>query len=527
MHKVDFLYIYNMEKRQMTLEQYHSLQRENAMLKARVSCLEGQLAWYRKQLFGRKSEKHLPLDPDVLQQSLFGEELSSEEQQRVSTEVAKDQAVVARQLQAERSKRAVRKPIDTSTLRVEEEHLYPERITAGEYVELEPETTDTLVLKPAEVYIHRIVRHKYALKSHLQIAHPERKAFEIAALPAAPLHKCMASASILSDIILHKYLYHMPFYRVIQKYRELGLSLSASTLNDWFAATCEKLKPLYDCLRDEVLSKDYIQVDESTVPIIDNEKHRTVKGYMWCVRDAVAGNLFFHYDMGSRSARTAMKLLKDYQGAIQSDGYNVYDRFEGLQGKLMLGCWAHARRKFTEALEENRTLASEALVYIGKLYQIERQADEALLDCEQRRDKRKKEAYPLIITFEKWLEQTYRQVLDSSRIGKAIAYTYAILPKLSRYVLDGRYRIDNNLVENAIRPLAIGRKNYLFCGNDAAALRAAIVCSLIGCCKAAQVDPRIWMEDILSRMPQYELGKKDFAELLPENWRKAHLTSAL
>lgn len=193
----------------------------------------------------------------------------------------------------------------------------------------------------------------------------------------------------------------------------------------------------------------------------------------------------------------------------------------------MLGCWAHARRKFTEALEENHTLASEALVYIGKLYQIERQADEALLDYEQRRDKRKKEAYPLITALEKWLEQTYRQVLDPSRIGKAIAYTYAILPKLSRYVLDGRYRIDNNLVENAIRPLAIGRKNYLFCGNDAAAVRAAIVYSLIGCCKAAQVDPRIWMEDILSRIPQYELGKKDFAELLPENWRKAHTTSAL
>lgn len=207
----------------------------------------------------------------------------------------------------------------------------------------------------------------------------------------------------------------------------------------------------------------------------------------------------------------------------QSDGYNVYDRFEGLQGKLMLGCWAHARRKFTEALEENHTLASEALVYIGKLYQIERQADEALLDCEQHRDKRKKEAYPLITVFKKWLEQTYRQVLDSSRIGKAIAYTYAILPKLSRYVLDGRYRIDNNLVENTIRPLAIGRKNYLFCGNDAAAVRAA----LIGCCKAAQVDPRIWMEDILSRMPQYEFGKKDFAELLPENWRKAYASSAL
>lgn len=159
-----------------------------------------------------------------------------------------------------------------------------------DYTELDPEVTDTLVLVPAQMYVRRIIRHKLVLKSNLQIKEPERKAFEMAPLPVMPLPKCMASESLLTDIILQKFFYHMPFYRVIQKYKELGVKISDSTMNDWYAATCEKLKLLYDILKREVLSRDYIQVDESTLPVIDNEKHRAVKGYMWCVR-AVEGDL--------------------------------------------------------------------------------------------------------------------------------------------------------------------------------------------------------------------------------------------
>ena len=141
-----------------------------------------------------------------------------------------------------------------------------------------------LVLVPAQIYVRRIIRHKLVLKSNLQIKDPERNAFELAPLPVMPLPKCMASESLLADIILQKFFYHMPFYRVIQKYKELGVMISDSTMNDWYAATCEKLKLLYDILVREVLSRDYIQLDESTLPVIDNEKHRAVKGYMWCTR---------------------------------------------------------------------------------------------------------------------------------------------------------------------------------------------------------------------------------------------------
>ena len=137
----------------------------------------------------------------------------------------------------------------------------------------------------------------------------------------------MASASLLTDIIINKYFYHLPFYRVIQKYKELGVTISSSTINDWFNATCERLRPIYDRLRSEIMSKDYIQVDESTLPVIDNEKHRAHKGYIWCVRDVVGNQMFFHYDLGSRTQDTARKLLYGYKGAIQTDGYNAYDQF--------------------------------------------------------------------------------------------------------------------------------------------------------------------------------------------------------
>ncbi len=414
--------------------------------------------------------------------------------------------------------RAVRKPINVDNLEQREEHIYPEGINPEEYKELEPEVTKSLVIVPAKMYVRCIVRHKFVLKSSLQIKYPERKSFEIAPLPPQPIHKCMASASVLTDIVISKYFYHLPFYRVIQKYRELGVRVSSSTINDWFNATCERPKPLYDRLRTEVMQKDYIQVDESTLPVIDNEKHRAIKGYIWCVRDVKGGSMFFHYDMGSRSHVTARNLLYDYKGIIQTDGYNAYDQFARNPEITCLGCWAHARRKWVDALDEDKAGASEAMGYINRLYHIENEMKEQHLDYDAIKARRQKESYPVILEFEKWMLDIYHKALPSSRIMKAVKYTYPLLPRLSRYVNDGRYRIDDNLIENAIRPLALGRKNFLFCGNHDAAIRASIVYSLIGTCKALGVDARKWMEDVLLRLPEYEQQQRDIADLLPGRW---------
>jgi len=490
-------------------------------LQNKVASLESQLFWLRKKMFGKMSEKNLPLDPAVLSEpSLFDEPLSEEERAELDAQIEKAEREEAAMISVKGFERKPRKALDLSTLEIREEHLYPEVARPEDYRELEPEITDMLVMVPAQIYIRRVVRHKLVLKSNLQIKDPDKQVFHLAPVPVMPLPKCMASESILADVILQKFLYHMPFYRVIQKYKELGLTVSDSTLNDWYAATCEKLKLLYDALRREVMSRDYIQVDESTLPVIDNEKHRAVKGYMWCTRSVEDNLVVFQYDMGSRSHETARKLLRGYRGTIQTDGYGAYDQFENDPHIQVIGCWAHARRKWSDALDENKRTASEALVYINKLYHIENEAREASITGDALKEKRQKEAYPVIQEFERWMYATAGMISEQSRIGGAIKYTLPLLPRLSRYVNDGRFCIDNNLVENAIRPMALGRKNFLFCGNHDAALRAAIVYSLVGSCKAAGVDPREWLEDVLLRIPESSADQDAIRELLPDRWTK-------
>ena len=482
-----------------------------------INDLRSMMAWFRKKLFYKMSEKNLPLDPNVLEPTLFDQALSEEEQARLDAEVKDMEERNAKAIEVKAHKREIRKPVLSGSLPIEETHIYPEGVQGNpEYVEIGVENTDTVAIQPARMYVKRIVRHKFVLRSQLQIEDPDRHAFLIAPLPETIRPKGMADASLLADILINKYVYHLPFYRQIQRYKELGVLLNDATIGDWFAAVCEKLRPLYDKLREQIMSSEYIQVDESTLPVIDNEKHRAVKGYMWAVRDALTGSVYFHYDMGSRSGDTARKLIGGYRGAVQTDGYEVYESFENAPGKRMIGCWAHVRRKFVEALDEDRKYASEAIVYIGKLYKIEDEMREAGLGADEVKERRQKESYPIIQEFEKWMDAVADKFKPKSRMGKALVYTYTLLPRLSRYVLDGRYNIDNNGIENAIRPLALGRKNYLFAGNHDAAVRAAIVYSLFSSCKAAGIEARTWLEDILVRLPEHHV---DLEELLPGNWQ--------
>ncbi|MEA5043773.1 MAG: IS66 family transposase [Petrimonas sp.] len=497
-------------------------------LDAAVRELEDQLAWLRKKVFGKMSEKHLPLDPAQL--SLFDRNQLTGEQEKaeLAKAVEESQEEITRMITVK--SKPSRKPLDTTKLPVEVEDIYPEGTTdengslkAG-YVEIGIEETSRLERIPAKVYIVRTVRHKIISKSDITGKHPEERSILVAALPLAPVSKCIAGASVLADIITGKFMYHLPFYRQIQQYKEAGITISDSTMGGWYEAAVEKLKLLYDLLRKQILSSEYIQIDESVIPVIDNEKHRTRKGYEWCVRDAITGDVMFHYDRGSRGGHVARELLGSFRGCVQSDGYEAYDQFEKVEGITLHGCWAHARRKYCDALEENKSLATEAICYIRKLYKVEEEADRAGLTPEQRCEKRQKESYPVILTFEKWMMGHYREVLPQSRTAKAIAYTYTLLPRLSRYVNDGRINIDNNLIENNIRPLALGRKNFLFCGNDASAYRAAIVYSLIGTCKAAGVEPREWLEDVLKKIPYYLSDGRDMTGLLPRTWANSAST---
>lgn len=493
-----------------------------AKLDATVKDLENQLAWLRRKVFGKMSEKKLPLDPAQLH--LFDQEqlMSDEEKAELAKEVEETEKEITKTITVK--VKPSRKPLDITKLPVEVENIYPEGTTdengnlKADYVEIGTEETSRLERIPAKVYIVRTVRHKVICKSDIREKCPEERTILTPQLPLVPVNKCIAGASVLADIITGKFLYHLPFYRQIQQYKEAGITISDSTMGGWYEAAVEKLKLLYDLLRKQILLSEYIQIDESVIPVIDNEKHRARKGYEWCVRDAITGDVMFYYDRGSRGSHVARELLGNYRGCVQSDGYEAYNQFEQMEGITLYGCWAHGRRKYCDALDENKALATEAICYIRKLYKVEEEADKASLTPDERCEKRQKESYPVILTFEKWMMDHYREVLPQSRIGKAIAYTYSLLPRLSRYVNDGRINIDNNLIENSIRPLALGRKNYLFCGNDASAYRAAIVYSLIGTCKAAGVEPREWLEDVLKKIPYYLRDNRDMTELLPRTW---------
>ena len=486
----------------------------------KIKQLIDQLSWYRRKFWKPSSEKYIPEDPNQCKIDFDGLDVLPEEEE-VIKEAEKEIVTYERQ-KPEKKKQPVRLPLPDH-LRREEEIIEPGGIDER-WVRIGEEVTEILEHKPGELFVRRIVRPKYVLKELEQPnedAEESEEKIRIGPLPILPLPRSNAGPSLLAELLIGKYMHHLPFHRQLAIFKQSGVSIPASTVNGWFKGSSDLLRALYYRLREIVLDTDYIQVDESTVPVIDNKKQRAAKSYLWVVRSVMDNLLFFHYDQGSRAQKVVIDLLRDYQGAVQTDGYEVYSIYEQKKGVLLLGCWAHARRKFTEAMKEDKAGAEYALDQIGKIYKVEAMATDQDMDYEQRAELRKRLAYPILRAFEKWLVQYYPKVLPKGRMGKAISYTYNIFHRLSRYHLDGRYQIDNNSVENAIRPLALGRKNFLFCGNHDAAENTAIMYSLLGCCKTWDVNPREWFIDVLSRIPEYNNDySKDLAELLPHRWNR-------
>lgn len=488
-----------------------------------IKKLTDQLAWYRRKFWKPTSERYIPQDPLQRKIDFDGMEVLPEEEETIK-EAAQEIITYKRRKAEHDKKQPVRLPLP-GHLRREVEIIEPEGIDEN-WVRIGEEATEVLESKPGELYVRRIIRYKYALKKDLQLIEAssadtrQNKSIKIAPLPALPLPRANADASLLSELILNKYMYHLPFYRQIAIFKLEGIKIPASTINDWFTGCGDLLRALYYRLKEIVLQSDYIQVDESTVPVIDNEKHRAVKSYLWVVRSVMKNLVFFHYDKGSRAQKVVIELLRNYQGAVQTDGYEAYSIYENKKGVLLLGCWAHARRKFSDAMSEDKSGAEYALEQIGMLYQVETMADDQNLSYEGRAELRARLAYPIMCAFEKWIVNYMPKALPGGRMSKALTYTYSLFHRLSRYHLDGRYQIDNNLVENAIRPLALGRKNYLFCGSHDAAENAAIMYSLLGCCLASEVNPREWLTDVLTRIPAYNNDYSlDLADLLPHNWK--------
>ena len=492
----------------------------------KIKQLTDQLAWYRRKFWKSSTEKYIPEDPNQRKIDFDGLDVLPEEQEVI--EKAAEQINSYTRRKPDNKKKPVRVALPDH-LRRETEIIEPEGIDEN-WERIGQEVTEILEQKPGELYVRQIIRPKYVLKKELQEENEqaageettEKKNVKIASLPLLPLPRSNAGASLLAELLMGKYMHHLPFHRQILMFKQVGVSLPASTVNGWFHASSDLLRALYYRLKELVLSTDYIQVDESTVPVIDNKKKRAVKAYLWVVRSIMDKLVFFHYDKGSRAQKVVIELLHNYKGAVQTDGYDVYSIYENKKGVLLLGCWAHARRKYNEAMKEDKAGAEYALEQIGLLYKVESMADDQDLDYVERAEIRRRLAYPIQTAFEKWVVNYLPKTIKGGRMYKALSYTYNLFHRLSRYHLDGRYRIDNNPVENALRPLALGRKNFMFCGNHDAAENAAIMYSLFGCCKASDVNPREWITDVLTRIPEYNNNYDlDLADLLPHNWKES------
>jgi transposase len=508
-------------EKDMVIKQTEQVIKENATL---IAALRQQVETLLRFKWGKSSERFI--DPDPLQRKIDFDGLEELPEEVGLAGKAREEIQAYKQIEVpvKPKKKPQRAHLPENLPRIDE-HVYPQNIdgTSGAWSELPPIITEVLEQEPAKCYVRRIIRHVYALKDKKQEVEKE---VVTAPAPVLPIAKSYAGATVLADLMINKYVNHLPFYRQIQMFEQLGIPMAASTVNDWFKDTADLLRPLYYRLQEMVLSSDYIQVDETTIPVVNDEKHKAVKGYIWMVRSVMQNRVFFHYDQGSRAQKVAAGLLKDFQGALQTDGYEVYAMYENKKGVLPIGCWAHARRKFVEALTEDKARAGKALAQIGLLYDVERHADNKRLSYEERAELRTRLSYPIMCAFEKWIIQEYPEVVPKGRIGKALKYTHNIFHRLTRYHLDGRYKIDNNLGENAIRPIALGRKNYLFCKNHSAAEDSAIFYSLLGCCKAAEVNFRDWLVHVLNHIHEYDDDyDRDLSELLPDVWKSKHSQS--
>lgn len=498
-----------------SLERERQKDTQLAELQEKINKLLSQMAWLQRKLFGRVSEKYPNISSDPGLFDTFNQELIS-----LSSQSAAAQEIGDIEVAYTRKSRNPRKD-SMEGLPVIEQILEPEGIDLSKYRKMGEEHTKTIEYEPGKLYVLDIIRPKYALIDQ-EKEDTSSPSVVIAPMPLLPIYKGAAGSTLLAELLLQKYVHHLPFYRQIKQFRELGIKLSASTISDWFGSSCELLRPLYAEIRRIVLSTSYIQVDETILPVINRDKKKADKEYLWMARAVKEKLLFFDYKDGSRSTRAAREIIGGFKGWLQTDGYNAYKIFEQEQGITMLNCWAHCRRNYEAALIENKKLAEFALGQIQLLYKLERTLKEKNFSPSQIQSERERLALPIIKSMEKWIEENYKTVLPQSRLGKAMAYNYGLLPGLTKYIYNGELEIDNNLAENAIRPITLSRKNFLFCGNHNAASNAAIIFTLAGCCREQNINTRQYLIDILNRLP-YLLDKKEsLSSLIPDQWISEH-----
>lgn len=492
-----------MQTADLSIEKLLEINREQAL---RIAQLEHMLERLSKVVYGARSEKRGNLLPPE-QLALFDVAVQEKEPEFETITRRKPDP------------KAVAKPSSRMELPAhlprEVKRIEPEGVDLEECVLVAEDITETLEIRPAQFYVQQIVRPRYCHK-----VETGGVAFVQAAVPSSlqPLPKSIAGVSLLAYLLVSKYEDHLPLHRLIKMIRREKVDLAESTVNDWVQGSMRLLEPLFDSMRKQIRASGYLMADESPIPVQDSLKvGSTHKGYYWVFYAPVSHLIMFIYHK-SRSGDAPKEVLKDFKGYLQVDGYAAYDQFERQSDVVLLACMAHIRRKFHEALSNDKVRADYALDQIAQLYAVEKQARQEEVDLESRFNLRLEKSAPLLNSFKAWMVEQYGQVLPKSSIGQALSYALQHWDRACNYLKDGRLEIDNNWIENKIRPLALGRKNYLFAGSHEAAARAGMLYSFFAMCRKEGIHPSEWLAHVLSRIQDHPINQID--QLLPANWKK-------
>jgi len=475
-------------------------------LRAELAAVKAENAWLKRQLFGPgKSEKL-----DRLQASLpLGEVPVVNVPAKVET--ISYERVVAKEKRPLPSEAFKDVPVK-ETIVIEPEEVKADRAA---YEQIGEERTFEIDVTAPQIYKREIVRPKYRHKTNR--AQPP----VVAPAPARAVQGGYASAGLLAWIALSKYVDHQPLYRLEKQSARWGAVIPRQTMADWIEITAEWLKPIYRCMHRRLLEGAYLQVDETPIRCNDPDEKRggTTEGWMWVVSRPGA-DVVFDWRLSRRHGELT-GLIEGYQGILQSDGYGAVEAFaKAHPGVTWVVCWAHTRRKFFEAQGEWPKAVRVVLLIIGWLYECEACWDENKLNAAQRERHRRKH-YPRRLYWLKKLATGIRERMPpKSGLAKACDYLLRYWDALAAHVDHGETRLDDNLVENAIRPSAIGKKNWLFIGHPDAGQRSAIIYSIVVSCQRHRKDPLAYMRDVLTRLPRMT-NQDDLDALTPSHWTPA------
>ncbi len=479
----------------------------------KINSLQHQLKSALQFRFGQKSEKW-----PAGQLGLFDEAVLSEEEKLLAAQADKDITIASFS-----RKKGGRKPLPAELPREQIIHDLPEAektCACGHALhKIGEDKSEQLEFVPAQVKVLEHVRYKYGCRRC-------EEGVKTAALPPRPVPKSIATPGLLAHVLISKFNDHVPLYRqepILQRYQ---ITIARSTLCHWALSCGELFQPLIDLVKREIVIKNYLCVDETPVQVLEEDgKVTKSKSYMWVYLTGLPGHRLILYDyQPTRSSTAVNAMLNDFQGYLQTDGYAGYHDLQAKKCIIAVGCWAHVRRKFMDIVKVNKTegKAWEAIKAIKQLYAIEKEARENQLSSDKIKVLRQEKAKPIIDAFKNWLEKTLLGAPPQSPLAKAIQYTLNQWPALNTYLTNGELMIDNNIIENVIRPFALGRRNWLFMGNERGATAAANIYSLIMTAKANQIDPYRYLRYLLEQLPFCKTGEQRTL-LLPQHCKTALL----